>query len=95
MDADELVGDRLAGLETIAAVLGYRRTRRIGVIVMLLATIGLVALARSSAGRIAAIAMLLCLACVFAWPGLSDATRIKLSRIPMLVGTVAISIGSK
>src|SRR6266436_2682687 len=95
MDAEELVGDRLDGLETLAAALGYRRTRRIGVIVMLLATIGLVAAARSGSGRIAATAMLLCLVCVFVWPGLSDATRIKLSRIPMLVGAVAIAIGSK
>lgn len=95
MDAEELVGDRRAGLETIAAVLGYRRASRIGVAVMFLSTGGLVAVARSSAGRIAASAMLLCLACVFVWRGLSDSTRIKLSRIPMLVGAVAIAIGSK
>lgn len=95
MDAEELIGDRLAGLATIAAVLGYRRARGIGVTVMFLSTIGLVAVARSNAGRIAATVMLLCLMCVFVWRGLSDATRIKLSRIPMLVGAVAIAIGSK
>jgi len=95
MDAEELVGDRLAGLKTIAAVLGYRRTRRIGVAVMLLSTIYLVAVARSSPGRIAAAAMLFSLMCVFVWPDLSDARRIRLSRIPMLMGAVAIAIGSK
>lgn len=95
MDAEELVGDRLAGLETIAMVFGCRRTRRIGASVMLLSTIGLVILARTSAGRIAATAMLACLICVFVWPGLSDATRVKLSRIPMLVGAVAIALGSQ
>jgi 4-hydroxybenzoate polyprenyltransferase len=95
MDAEELIGDCLAGMVTIAAVLGYRRTRGIGVAIMFLSTICLVALARSNAGRIAASAMLLCLMCVFVWPGLSDATRIKLSRIPMLAGTVAIAIGSQ
>jgi 4-hydroxybenzoate polyprenyltransferase len=95
MDAEELVGDRLAGLETIAAVLGYRRTRRIGATAMLLSTIVLVVAARSSAGRFVAAMMLLSLMCVFVWPGLSDATRIKLSRFPMLVGAVAIAIGNK
>ena len=95
MDEEELIGDRLAGLATIAAAIGYRRTWGIGVTVMFLSTIGLVAVARSNVGRIAATAMLLCLMCVFVWPGLSDATRIKLSRIPMLVGAVAIAIGSR
>jgi chlorophyll/bacteriochlorophyll a synthase len=95
MDAEELIGDRLAGLATIPVVLGCRRARRIGIAVMFLSTIGLVVVARSNVGRIAATAMLLCLVCVFFLPGLSDATRIKLSRIPMLVGAVAIAIGSK
>ncbi len=95
MDAEELIGDRLAGLATIAAVLGCRRARGIGITVMFLSTIGLMVVARSNVGRIAVTAMLVCLMCVFLWPGLSDATRIKLSRIPMLVGAVAIAIGSR
>jgi len=95
MDAEELIGDRRAGLATIAAVLGYRRTWGIGLTIMFLSTIGLMVVARSNVGRTAAAAMLLSLICVFLWPGLSGATRIKLSRIPMLVGAVAIAISSR
>ena len=95
MDSDELVGDRRAGIETIAAIFGYRRTRRIGVTVMLLSAVFLVGIERGGIGRIAALAVLLSLTFVFFWPGLSDGRRIHLSRFPMLLGAVAIACGAK
>ena len=95
MDSDELVGDRRAGLNTIASILGCRRTWRIGTIVMVLSAVLLVGIERGSIGRIAALAMLLSLTLVFLWPGLSDGRRIQLSRFPMLIGAVAIAVGVK
>jgi len=95
MDSDELVGDRRAGLRTIASILGCRRTRRISAIVMVLSAVFLLGIERGSIGRIAALAMLLSLTLVFLWPGLSDARRIHLSRFSMLIGAVAIAFGAK
>lgn len=94
MDSAELAGDRRAGLKTIAALLGYRRTRRIGATVMLLSTLFLVGIERGIIGRVAALTMLLSLTLVFLWPGLSDGRRIYLSRFPMLIGAVAIACGA-
>ena len=61
MDSAELAGDRRAGIETIAVILGYRRTRRIGATVMLLSTVFLVGIESGIVGRAAALAMLLSL----------------------------------
>lgn len=95
MDSDELEGDRRAGIETIASILGCRRTRQIGVIVMVLSTVFLVVIELGSVGRGAALAMLLSLTFVFLWPDLSDGRRIHLSLFPMLIGAVAIASGAK
>ena len=95
MDSDELVGDRQAGIETIAAIFGCRRTRRIGAMVMLLSSLLLVGIERGSIGRIAALATLFSLTFVFLWPGLSEDRRIYLSRFPMLIGAVAIACSAK
>ncbi|MBI5281620.1 MAG: UbiA family prenyltransferase [Candidatus Solibacter usitatus] len=93
MDADEMEGDRRAGVETIAALLGQERTRRTGVALMLLSAAFLVAIERDSIGRIAALAMLCSFTAVLFWPGLSDGRRIQLSRFPMLIGAVALACG--
>lgn len=95
MDSDELVGDRLSSIETIAAILGCCRTRRIGAVLMLLSAALLLGIERGSVGRIAALTTLLSLIFVFLWPGLSDRRRIHLSRFPMLIGAVAIACGAK
>ncbi len=94
MDSDELVGDSAFGMETIAAILGGRRTRQIGMTVMVSSAVLLVGIERGSIGRIAATATLLSLTFVFLWPGLSDGRRIHLSRFPMLTGAVAIACGA-
>jgi 4-hydroxybenzoate polyprenyltransferase len=93
MDADELPGDSRAGVRTIAAVLGRRRAARIGATLMILSAAVLVAVVRGRIETLAAIGALVCLACVFAWPGLEGSRRIHLSRFPMLLGCMALACG--
>jgi len=95
MDADEMVGDRRSGIETIAAILGHRRARRAGVLVMLMSAVLIVCIERGGVGRIAALAALVSLVLVLQWPGLSEERRIHLSRFPMLIGAVAIACGTQ
>ena len=93
MDSDEAAGDSRAGIRTIAVLLGYCRTKRIGVSLMLLAAAVLIAIVRGHMATWAATATLVSLASVFAWPGLNDGRRIQLSRFPMLLGSVALAWG--
>ncbi|MGD0778410.1 MAG: UbiA family prenyltransferase [Candidatus Solibacter sp.] len=93
MDADELQGDAKAGIRTIASILGGRGTARIGTTLMLASAVALVALVHGRAATLAAAATLVSLACLFAWPGVSAGRRIQLSRIPMLLGSIALACG--
>jgi 4-hydroxybenzoate polyprenyltransferase len=93
MDAAELRGDTKAGIRTIAAVLGGRRTARIGATLMLASAAVLVALVRGHTAILAAVATFVFLACLFAWPGLSADRRVQLSRLPMLLGSMALACG--
>lgn len=93
MDADELQGDAKAGIRTIASILGGRGTARIGATLMLASAAVLVALVHGLAATLAAATTLLSLACLFAWPGFSAGRRIQLSRIPMLLGSLALAWG--
>src|ERR1039458_9527168 len=94
MDADELQGDTRAGVRTIAAILGGRQTARIGETFMLASAVVLIVLVRGGAAVLAAVATLVSLACLFAWPALTAGRRIQLSRIPMLVGSMALACGA-
>jgi geranylgeranylglycerol-phosphate geranylgeranyltransferase len=93
MDADELPGDAKAGIRTVAAILGGRGTARIGAALMLASAAVMVALVHGPTAVSAAVATLVSLACLFAWPGLNAGRRIQLSRIPMLLGSVALACG--
>jgi geranylgeranylglycerol-phosphate geranylgeranyltransferase len=93
MDAAELQGDTKAGIRTIAAVLGGRRTARIGATLMLASAAVLVALVRGHTAILAAVATFVSLACLFAWPGLSADRRVQWSRLPMLLGSMALACG--
>ncbi len=93
MDSDELPGDSQAGIRTIAAILGRRGTARIGATLMLLAAGALAADRTRPRRHPASSATLVSLACVFAWPGLDQGRRIHLSRLPMLIGSVALACG--
>jgi 4-hydroxybenzoate polyprenyltransferase len=64
MDADELRGDTKAGIRTIAAILGGRRTARIGITLMLASGAGLVAAVRGRTAILAAVAAVSLLACL-------------------------------
>jgi 4-hydroxybenzoate polyprenyltransferase len=93
MDADELQGDTKAGIRTVAAILGGRGTARIGAALMLASAAVMVALVHGRTAVLAAVATLVSLACLLAWPGLNAGRRIQLSRIPMLLGSVALACG--
>ncbi|MFI5311419.1 MAG: UbiA family prenyltransferase [Gemmatimonadales bacterium] len=93
MDSDELQGDRRAGIHTIAATLGRRRTTRMGAALMLVAAGILVAIVRGPTLTAAAAATLLLLACVLTWPRIDDGVRIRLTLVPMYVGSVALACG--
>jgi geranylgeranylglycerol-phosphate geranylgeranyltransferase len=93
MDADELQGDAKSGIRTVAAILGGRGAARIGATLMLVSAAVLVALVHGRTAVLAAVATLVSLACLFAWPGLNAGRRIQLSRIPMLLGSVALACG--
>jgi 4-hydroxybenzoate polyprenyltransferase len=93
MDSDELAGDTKAGIRTLAAILGQRRTMRGGATLMFLSAAVVSGIVRGPVARCAAMATLALLALVFAWPGLSDSRRIQLSRFPMLLGSIALACG--
>ncbi|MFI5310922.1 MAG: UbiA family prenyltransferase [Gemmatimonadales bacterium] len=94
MDSDEQPGDSRAGVRTIAAILGCRWTTHIGAALMLLSAVALVAIVRGPLVTAAAAATLLLLAYVFTWPGIDSGARIRLSRLPMLLGSVALACGA-
>ena len=93
MDAEELPGDSKAGMRTIAVVFGPRWTARIGEFLMLLAAACLVAIVHGSVAKSASAATLVSLLWIFAWPGLERGRRSSLSRLPMLLGSVALAYG--
>ena len=93
MDADELKGDTRAGIRTIAAILGGRRTAGIGTTLMLASGAGVVAAVHGRTAILAAAAAVVSLACLFAWPGLNAGRRIRLSRVPMLLASMALACG--
>jgi len=94
MDSDELAGDRKSGIRTTAATLGRHGTARIGTALMILAAVALAAGAHGRIATAASSATLVSLACVFAWPGLNQSRRIYWSRLPMLLGSVAVACGN-
>jgi 4-hydroxybenzoate polyprenyltransferase len=93
MDANELRGDRSAGMITIAALFGENRTKWFGVFVMALSMMIFAALFSARVARVAAVTALVSLLGIFLWPRLDGDERIALSRLPMLAGAVAIACG--
>lgn len=93
MDANELNGDRNAGMMTIAAALGQRCSRWIGASIMALALAYLTLVSTGAIGRIAAALSLASLLLIFAWPRLQETRRVELSRLSMLAAAVAVACG--
>ncbi|HLY43710.1 MAG TPA: UbiA family prenyltransferase [Terracidiphilus sp.] len=93
MDADELSGDIKGGVRTIAARLGHWRTMRIGSGLMLISAAVLAVLVHGRLAELTAVATFVGLTWVLCRPGLDDRMRIRLSRVPMLLGAVAVAFG--
>jgi 4-hydroxybenzoate polyprenyltransferase len=93
MDANEALGDGSAGLLTVAVVLGRTPAKWIGISLMMLADAGEAVVAAGWFAKGAALAALLMLSCLFAWPHLEDSRRVELSRIPMLAAALAVACG--
>ena len=93
MDADEVAGDRMAGMRTIAAVAGARVARGAGAVIMVLALVSLNLVARGLVGRVAAACSVVSLLLVLLWPRLAEDRRIAWSRMPMLAAAIALASG--
>ena len=93
MDANEVQGDRSAGMVTIAVAFGEARTKRIGIFIMVLSLACGVVIATGVVAKVAFTVAILSLLCVMNWPHLNESKRVELSRIPMLAAAVGIACG--
>jgi 4-hydroxybenzoate polyprenyltransferase len=91
MDADEVEGDRQAGMATIAVRLGPSHARHIGITMMIAANLCLICLTQGFLGRSLAILSSVMLLGIFEWPHLREGRRIQLSRVPMLIAALAVA----
>ena len=91
MDAHEMVGDRQAGMATIAVALGRTHARHIGIAMMIAATVCLVWVAQGFLGKSLAFLANITLLSVLRWPQVEEGRRIELSRVPMLVAALAVA----
>jgi 4-hydroxybenzoate polyprenyltransferase len=91
MDANEVRGDRSAGMVTIAVAFGEARTKRIGIFIMVLSLTCGVMIATGGVAKVAFTVAILSLLCVMNWPHLNESKRVELSRIPMLAAAVGIA----
>jgi 4-hydroxybenzoate polyprenyltransferase len=91
MDADELLGDARAGMRTWAVMLGRKVASRLGAGLMIFAASALLMLVRGTVAITAAAAALASLIALLAWPRLAVSRKVELSRISMLMGSVALA----
>ena len=91
MDADEIAGDQLAGMRTVAVILGASFTRRLAILVMVMSLICLNLVARGPLGTVAAAFSVGSLVCILAWPAVRESTRVGLTRISMLAAALALA----
>jgi 4-hydroxybenzoate polyprenyltransferase len=93
MDANEVRGDRSAGMVTIAVAFGEARTKRFGIFMMALSLACGIMIATGGLAKVAFSVAILSLLCVMNWPHLNESRRVELSRIPMLAAAVGIACG--
>lgn len=91
MDANEMAGDRNAGLVTLAAAMGQRWSRGMGACLMAAALAWLTVASESVVGRSAAALSFVMILLVLAWPRVREDKRIALSRLPMFAAAVAVA----
>jgi len=91
MDANEIAGDRLAGMKTVAVVMGQGDARWLGVVMMVVSLTCLNLVARGVVGRTSAVVSAVSLVFVLLWPRVDEDRRIAFSRLPMLAAVMAVS----
>jgi len=91
MDANEIEGDRQAGMATIAVALGSEPASRIGKTLMIAAGVCLAFATQGPFTRTLAILAGLMLLIVLVWPHLKEGKRIELSRLPMLLAALVVA----
>jgi 4-hydroxybenzoate polyprenyltransferase len=91
MDADEMAGDQLAGMSTMAVILGASFARRLAILLMVISLTCLNVVARGPLGTTAAAFSVGSLVCILAWPAVTESTRINLTRISMLAAALALA----
>lgn len=90
MDANEIAGDRQAGLRTVAEALGPSNTRRLGAAMMIASLAWLNFVAPGILGKTLAILSLASLVFVLYWPIRDEERRIAFTRLPMLAAAIAL-----
>jgi 4-hydroxybenzoate polyprenyltransferase len=91
MDADEVEGDRHAGMRTIAVALGRTHARHIGIAMMIAATACLIWVAQGLLGKGLAILSNIMLLSLLRWRNVEEGRRLQLSRVPMLLAALAVA----
>jgi geranylgeranylglycerol-phosphate geranylgeranyltransferase len=91
MDANEIAGDRLAGMKTVAVVMGQGDARWLGVVMMVVSLTCLNLVAKGVVGRTSAVVSAVSLVFVLLWPRMDEDRRIAFSRLPMLAAVMAVS----
>ncbi len=93
MDANEMDGDRKAGLVTLAAAIGQSFSRWMGACLMAASLAWLTLVTVTHVGKTAAALSFVLVVLVLIWPHMHEDKRIALSRIPMLAAAIAIAFG--
>jgi 4-hydroxybenzoate polyprenyltransferase len=91
MDADEIAGDQLAGMRTVAVILGASFARQLAILLMVMSLTCLNVVARGPLGTAAAAFSVGSLVCILAWPAVRESTRVGLTRISMLAAALALA----
>jgi geranylgeranylglycerol-phosphate geranylgeranyltransferase len=91
LDIRDIDGDRRFGLGTIPVIVGILPAQRIAVGLMITGGLWTLLIVQSSTGYATAALSLLLLCIVLAWPGIELRLRLRLTRIPMFLGAIALA----
>jgi geranylgeranylglycerol-phosphate geranylgeranyltransferase len=91
LDIRDIDGDRRFGLRTIPVLIGILAARRMAVGCMIMGSLLTLIVVQSAAGYAAAASSVLLLCIVLSWPGIELHRRLRLTRIPMFLGAIALA----
>ena len=91
LDLQDVDVDRGFGLRTIPMLVGDSAARFAGIALMVSSACAVLLLVRSSFGYLAATLSLASLCAILSWPGINAPLRLRLTRIPMLLGALALA----